>query len=139
MQRFQMYIDGEFVDSSSAEWFDSYNPYTGDVWCQIAQGEAEDADRAVQAAHRAFSEGPWSKLTHSGRGALLYKLGDLIASEAGKMAETEVRDKGKLTADMGGQLNYIPHWFYYFGGLAAKIQELGRAHDCNQVTHEHLV
>src|SRR3546814_14747549 len=95
MQRFQMYIDGEFVDSSSAEWFDSYNPYTGDVWCQIAQGEAEDADRAVQAAHRAFSEGPWSKLTHSGRGALLHKLGDLIAREAGKLAETEVRDHGK--------------------------------------------
>jgi aldehyde dehydrogenase (NAD+) len=122
MQKYRMYIDGKYVDSASGKWFDSYNPYTGEVWAQIAQGNAEDADRAVRAAHRAFTKGPWPQLTPSQRGLLLHKLGDLVARDARKLAETEVRDNGKLIAEMQGQLNYIPQWYYYFGGLADKIQ-----------------
>ena len=122
MQRYQMYIDGTFVDASSAKWFDSFNPYTGEVWAQIAEGGSADVDRAVNAAHRAFASGPWSQLTASQRGALLRKLGDLITRDARKLAEFEVRDNGKLIAEMAGQLNYIPQWFYYYGGLADKVQ-----------------
>ena len=122
MQKYQMYIDGKNVDSVSGKWFDSYNPYTGEPWAQIAQGSAVDVDRAVRAAHKAYSEGPWSQLTASQRGLLLHKLGDLVARDARKLAETEVRDNGKLIAEMQGQLNYIPQWYYYFGGLADKIQ-----------------
>jgi aldehyde dehydrogenase (NAD+) len=76
----------------------------------------------VRAAHRAFTEGPWPQLTASKRGLLLHKLGDLVARDARRLAETEVRDNGKLIAEMQGQLNYIPQWYYYFGGLADKIQ-----------------
>ena len=122
MQKYQMYIDGKYVDSASGKWFDSYNPYTGEPWAQIAQGSAEDVDRAVRVAHRAYTEGPWSELTASQRGLLLHKLGDLVARDARKLAEIEVRDNGKLIAEMLGQLNYIPQWYYYFGGLADKIQ-----------------
>ena len=122
MQKYQMYIDGKYVDSASGKWFDSYNPYTGEPWAQIAQGTAEDVDRAVRVAHKAYTEGPWSELTASQRGLLLHKLGDLVARDARKLAETEVRDNGKLIAEMQGQLNYIPQWYYYFGGLADKIQ-----------------
>ncbi|MBE0620921.1 MAG: aldehyde dehydrogenase [Burkholderiales bacterium] len=122
MQKFQMYIGGKFTDSASGKWFDSYNPYTGEPWAQIAQGGAEDADRAVRAAHQAFTEGPWRELTASQRGLLLHKLGELVARDAKNLAETEVRDNGKLIAEMQGQLNYIPQWYYYFGGLADKIQ-----------------
>jgi len=122
MQKYQMYIDGKYVDSASGKWFDSYNPYTGEPWAQIAQGNAEDVDRAVRAAHQAFSAGPWPQLTASERGLLLHKLGELVARDARKLAETEVRDNGKLIAEMLGQLNYIPQWYYYFGGLADKIQ-----------------
>ena len=122
MQKYQMYIDGKYVDSVSGKWFDSYNPFTSEPWAQIAQGNAEDADRAVRAAHKAFTEGPWPQLTASQRGRLLHKLGDLVARDARKLAETEVRDNGKLIAEMQGQLNYLPQWYYYFGGLADKIQ-----------------
>lgn len=122
MQKYQMYIDGKCVDSASGKWFDSYNPYTGEPWAQIAQGGAEDVDRAVRVAHKAYTEGPWSQLTASQRGLLLHKLGNLVARDARKLAETEVRDNGKLIAEMEGQLNYIPQWYYYFGGLADKIQ-----------------
>ncbi len=122
MHKYQMYIDGKYVDSASGKWFDSFNPYTGEPWAQIAQGTAEDVDRAVHVAHKAYTEGPWSQLTASQRGLLLHKLGDLVARDARKLAETEVRDNGKLIAEMEGQLNYIPQWYYYFGGLADKIQ-----------------
>jgi acyl-CoA reductase-like NAD-dependent aldehyde dehydrogenase len=122
MHKYQMYVDGKYVDSASGKWFDSFNPYTGEPWAQIAQGTAEDVDRAVHVAHKAYTEGPWSQLTASQRGLLLHKLGDLVARDARKLAETEVRDNGKLIAEMEGQLNYIPQWYYYFGGLADKIQ-----------------
>lgn len=122
MQKYPMYIGGQCVDSVSGKWFDSYNPYTGEPWAQIAQGTAEDTDRAVRAAHQAFTAGPWPQLTPSQRGQLLHKLGDLVARDAKKLAETEVRDNGKLIAEMQGQLNYLPQWYYYFGGLADKIQ-----------------
>jgi aldehyde dehydrogenase (NAD+) len=122
MKKYQMYVDGKYVDAAGGKWFDSYNPYTGKVWSQVAAGGAEDVDRAVQAAHRAFSEGPWPQLTASQRGALVYKLGQLVARDAKMLAETEVMDNGKLIAEMQGQLNYVPQWYYYFGGLADKIQ-----------------
>jgi aldehyde dehydrogenase (NAD+) len=122
MKKYQMYIDGRFVDAANGKWFDSYNPYTGKVWSQVAQGGPEDVDRAVKAAHRAFSEGEWPQMTASQRGALVYKLGTLVARDAKMLAETEVMDNGKLIAEMQGQLNYVPQWYYYFGGLADKVQ-----------------
>jgi aldehyde dehydrogenase (NAD+) len=122
MQRYQLYIEGRAVDAASGQWFDSYNPYTGEPWAQIAEGNADDVDRAVRAAHRAFTQGPWPQLTASQRGALLHRLGDLVARDAQRLAAIEVRDNGKLLAEMQGQLNYIPQWYYYFGGLADKIQ-----------------
>ena len=117
-----MYIDGKSVDSESGKWFDTYNPYTGEPWAQIAQGTADEVDRAVRAAYKAFRHGPWSMLNASQRGLLLHKLGDLVARDANKLAAIEVRDNGKLIAEMQAQLNYIPQWYYYFSGLADKIE-----------------
>ena len=119
---YSMYIDGQFVPASSGERFDSYNPYPGAVWARVAQGGAADAERAVAAAHRAFTSGPWPQMTASQRGHLLRKLGDLVARDAKTLAETEVRDNGKLLAEMLAQVNYVPQWYYYYGGLADKIQ-----------------
>jgi acyl-CoA reductase-like NAD-dependent aldehyde dehydrogenase len=122
MEKFKMYIDGEFVEASSGKWFDSFDPFTGKVWSQVAEGGPEDVDRAVQAAHRAFTTGEWPELTASQRGMLVHRLGDLIARDAKKLAEFEVQDNGKLIAEMQGQVNYVPQWYYYFGGLADKIE-----------------
>jgi len=122
MRKFQMYIDGRSVDAAAGRWFDSYYPFTGKVWAQVAQGDAQDADRAVEAAHRALTTGPWPQLSASQRGLLIHKLGDLVARDAKMLAELEVQDNGKLIAEMQGQLNYIPNWYWYFGGLADKIE-----------------
>ncbi|RQR22333.1 aldehyde dehydrogenase [Burkholderia sp. Bp9143] len=122
MERFEMVIDGRNCPSSSGEWFETENPYTGEPWAMVAKGTAADVDRAVQAAHTAFTSGPWAQMTPSQRGQLLHRVGDLIARDAKRLAELEVRDNGKLMAEMYGQCQYIPQWYYYFGGLADKIQ-----------------
>ena len=122
MQRYQMFIDGRWVDSASGGTFETENPYTGQPWATIPRGTAEDVDRAVSAAYRAFASGEWPKMTPSRRGALLRRLGDLIAEKSAFLAEIEVRDNGKLYAEMSMQTAYMPQWYYYFGGLADKVE-----------------
>jgi (Z)-2-((N-methylformamido)methylene)-5-hydroxybutyrolactone dehydrogenase len=122
LQRYLHHIEGKSVEPASGNFFESFNPFTGEPWAMVAQGDAEDADRAVRAAHRAFTEGPWPQMTATQRGALMRKLGDLITRDAKKLAEFEVQDNGKLIAEMLGQVSYVPQWYYYFGGLADKIQ-----------------
>lgn len=116
-----MLIGGKWVDPASGDWFESVNPFTGQPWALVPRGSKPDVDRAVDAAECAY-RGEWRKLTATTRGALLRKLGDLVASEAARLSEIESTDNGKLIAEMRGQLNYIPQWFYYFGGLADKIE-----------------
>ncbi|TKR54705.1 aldehyde dehydrogenase [Allopusillimonas ginsengisoli] len=122
MKRYQLHINGAYREPQSGAWFETQNPYTGETWAEIPRGDAQDADLAVQAAHQALTSGPWAEMTATQRGALMRKLGDLIAQDATRLAETEVRDNGKLFAEMHGQLNYLPQWFYYYGGLADKIE-----------------
>jgi len=122
MERFQNYIRGEFVDPISGRWLDSSDPYTNEVWCRIPASDARDADAAVQAASDAFDDKAWHGLTATARGKLLRRLGDLVALHAEALAATEVRDNGKLIAEMLGQLKYIPEWYYYYAGLADKIE-----------------
>ncbi len=121
-KRYDMYIGGERVPPASGEYFESLNPYTAEPWSTVARGNAEDADRAVQAAHRAFTSGEWPRLTATRRGALLMRLADLIDREGERLAAIEVRDNGKLISEMAGQLRYVPQWYRYYGGLADKIE-----------------
>ena len=122
LEKYEMYIDGEWVGAASGESFESDNPYTARPWALIPRGGAEDVDRAVKAAHKAFIGGDWPKMTASRRGALLGKLGDLLAANAKHLAKIEVRDNGKLFAEMNAQTNYLPQWYHYYGGLADKIE-----------------
>jgi len=121
MQKHQMLIGGQWADPAGGQWFPSENPFTGQAWAEIPRGNAEDVDKAVKAAWGAF-RGPWRAMTASARGAVLRKFGDLVAENAELLAELESRDNGKLITEMRGQLRYIPQWFYYFGGLADKIE-----------------
>ncbi|MCW5605647.1 MAG: aldehyde dehydrogenase family protein, partial [Burkholderiales bacterium] len=122
MARYKMFIGGEWVESASNEHFESDNPFTGKPWTLIPRGNREDVDRAVQAARKALTSGEWPKLNASKRGALLRKLGDLIAEKSKALAEVEVRDNGKLYAEMSAQTAYMAQWYYYYGGLADKIE-----------------
>ena len=117
-----MYVGGEWIDAGSGDYFESDNPYLGEPWALIPRGTAADVDRAVRAAHTAFTSGEWPRLTASKRGALLRRLGDLIIEKAAELAEIEVRDNGKLYAEMSAQSAYMAQWYHYYGGLADKIE-----------------
>ncbi|MEH7384448.1 aldehyde dehydrogenase [Bacillus sp. JJ1521] len=121
LKKYKMYINGEWTESTSGEYFPSYNPASGEPWCYVAKGTSEDVDRAVQAAHHAFLHSSWAKMTFTERGRLVRRLGELISEKVDELAEFETRDNGKLIREMKGQLNYLPEFFYYYAGLADKI------------------
>jgi phenylacetaldehyde dehydrogenase len=119
----QMLINGKWVNAASGKTFPTYNPATGDVLANVAEGDAEDINRAVAAARAAFDTGPWSKITPSERGKLIWKLADLIEKHAEEFAQLESLDNGKpLTiarvADIPGTIDM----FRYMAGWATKIE-----------------
>lgn len=120
MQRFQSYIDGEFVDGEAR--FASLDPATGKVWAEMPEARERDVDRAVEAAERALYDGPWAKLTATQRGKLLYRLADLVAANAQKLAELETRDTGKIIRETSAQIAYVADYYRYYAGLADKIE-----------------
>ena len=121
MKTYQHFIGGRYVDPLGSKWIDSMDPYRGEAWARIPQGCARDVDRAVIAASQAM-QGLWSKMTPSARGKLMLKLAELVEANIDRLAEVEVKDNGKLLAEMRGQLVYHPEWWRYFGGLADKIE-----------------
>ena len=122
MKQYQMFIDGAYVDPVAGEWFDTTDPYRGEVWARIPRATQEDVDRAVAAAGRAMRAGPWRDMSASARGKILRRLGDLVLAQAERLAELEVKDNGKLYTEMLSQMKYNPEWWYYFGGLADKVE-----------------
>ena len=94
----------------------------GTAWALIARSTAEDVNRAVDAADRAFNEGEWPALTPTQRGHLLWKLGELVSANAARLAEIEQRDNGKLSSEVTGQVQYVSDYFKYYAGLADKVQ-----------------
>lgn len=122
MKIYKHYINGDWLESSSGDYFDTENPYTGEVWARIARGTAEDADRAINAAKAAFQSGVWADMRPTQRGKLLVKLAEIIERESDRLGALEVRDNGKLIAEMGAQTKYLAEWYRYYGGLADKIE-----------------
>ena len=116
------YIDGVVSPPASGVYFPTENPYFGTAWALIARGNADDVDRAVAAADRAFNEGEWPELTPTQRGHLLWTLGELVIANAVRLAEIEQRDNGKLSSEVTGQVRYLGDYFKYYAGLADKVQ-----------------
>ncbi len=122
MKTYDHYIGGAASAPAAGAYFDTDNPYTGEIWAQVARGGPEDADRAVQAAKAAFDTGDWAEMRPTMRGKLLVRLAEIIEREAPRLGELEVRDNGKLIAEMGAQTKYLAEWYRYFGGLADKVE-----------------
>jgi aldehyde dehydrogenase (NAD+) len=120
MQRFQYYIDGEFSDGEAR--YPSIDPASGKVWAEMPEAREADVDRAVSAADRAMYEGPWSQMTATQRGRLLYKLADLVAANAHTLAELETRDTGKIIRETSAQIAYVADYYRYYAGIADKIE-----------------
>ncbi len=121
LERYQMYIDGKWVDAQDCKSFESFNPSTGEAWATVPEASGADVDRAVMAAHRAFTAGPWAEMNATERGKWLRKLGDTLAQRSEELGRVESVDTGKLFKETRWQARYIADFFGYYAGLADKV------------------
>ena len=117
-----LFIGGKWQDSVSGKTFVTANPATGEVICQVAEGDKADVDLAVKAARKAFTDGPWPKMNASERGRLLHKLADLIEQNQEELAALESLDNGKPLRDaMAADLPLTIKCYRYYAGWADKV------------------
>ncbi len=118
----KMFINGQWTDAASGKTFETPNPATGETLANIAEGDAEDINRAVKAARAAFQDGPWSRMTPSDRGRIIWRIGDLILVHAAELAQLESLDNGKPYAvALGADVPLAADLFHYMAGWATKI------------------
>ncbi len=123
-----MLIDGKWVNAASGKTFPTYNPATGEVLAQVAEGDRADIDLAVKAARKAFDSGPWTRLTASERGRLVWKLADLLEQHLEEFATLETLDNGKpLTVARAADVplvRYVP----LYGGMGDQARRHHYSH-----------
>ena len=116
-----MYINGEWVDSSSGKKIESLNPENNEVWATVPEADEKDVDKAVQSAQNAF-ENNWSKLHPRERAKYLRLIGEQLRANAEHLGKIETIDTGKLYRETKTQANYIAEYYDYFAGLADKVE-----------------
>ena len=119
----KLFINGQWTDAASGRTFETPNPATGETLANVADGDAEDINRAVRAARRAFDDGPWGRMTPSERGRIIWRIGDLILEHADELAQLESLDNGKPVAvARGADVPLAADLFHYMAGWATKIE-----------------
>src|SRR6266536_3380794 len=120
-ETYQLLIGGEFVDAASGETFDSIDPSTGEPFAKVAKGGPEDARRAVEAARKAFDEGPWPKMKGRERAQHLLRVAELAKGKAKELAELEARDAGHtIRMAKGADIGMLISTFRVFADIAMK-------------------
>ncbi|XAR71183.1 Aldehyde dehydrogenase (NAD(+)) [Bertholletia excelsa] len=121
----QLLINGEFVDAASGKTFPSLDPRTGEVIAHVAEGDAEDVNRAVTAARRAFDQGPWPKMNAYERSRIIYRFADLLEKHIEEIAAIETWDNGKpYEQAANAEIPLVVRIFRYYAGWADKIHGL---------------
>ncbi len=119
----KLLIGGQWVEAASGKTFPTFNPATGEVLAQVAEGDKADIDRAVQAARTAFDQGPWRRITTSERGKLIWKLADLLEAHLEEFAQLETLDNGKpLTVARVADVPLAIDLFRYMAGWTTKLE-----------------
>jgi aldehyde dehydrogenase (NAD+)/phenylacetaldehyde dehydrogenase len=119
---YQLLVGGRWVDAASGKTFEDRNPTTGEVLARVAEADAEDVGRAVEAARSAYEEGPWGRMPGADRGRVLLRIADLLEREAGTIGRLESADNGRPVRETSAQAGIIPRWYRYFAGWADKIE-----------------
>ncbi|MCK6587685.1 MAG: aldehyde dehydrogenase family protein [Polyangiaceae bacterium] len=118
-----MLINGEWVEAASGKTFEVLDPATGRLISHVASAEAEDVDRAVKAARKAFDGGPWSAMKPTDRGKLLWKLAELVDANRDELAEIESLDNGKpVNVARAADVPLSADLFRYMAGWATKVE-----------------
>lgn len=115
-KKYQLFIDGEWRDSSDGATLKTYNPANGQLLSEIADAAEEDVDAAVKAARKAFNS--WSKTTVNERAIILNKIADIIDENSEYLATIETMDNGKpIRETMGADIPLAADHFRYFAGV----------------------
>ncbi len=122
IEKYQHYINGEWSDASDGATITTINPANEEVWAEVPAATEDDVNRAVASARTALYDGPWGSMTPTARGKLLRRLGDLIIDKADHLGDIETIDSGKLLKETRGQTGYVSDYYYYFAGMADKIE-----------------
>ncbi len=117
----KLLIGGEWVAAASGETFETVNPANGWVLGQVALAGEAEVEAAVIAARKAF-EGVWGKVNGAERGALLWKLADLIEKNIQELAELETLDNGKPVRVAHFDMVFAARHFRYYAGWASKLE-----------------
>src|ERR1700692_39951 len=125
VRTYQMYINGEWVDSKSTKTFPVYDPSTEELIAQVPDAGAGDVNRAVAAAKAAFEEGPWATTNAQERGRVLFRLTEKIRPNLPALAELECRNTGKPIVEAEFDITDAATCFEYYGGLAPKVVGYG--------------
>lgn len=121
----KLLINGQFVDSASGKTFPTLDPRTGEVIADIAEGDAEDINRAVSAARKAFDEGPWPRMTPYERSRIMLRFADLVEKHNDDIAALETWDNGKPYEQAAKvEIPMVVRLFRYYAGWADKIHGL---------------
>src|SRR5207245_303436 len=118
----KLFTGGRWVDSASGKTFDTLDPATGEVLASVAEGSAEDVDRAVAAARRSFDSGVWRDLPPAERARALWRVGDMIEDRALEFAQLDSLDNGMPIHD--ALLFFVPFaaaTFRYYAGWVTKL------------------
>jgi phenylacetaldehyde dehydrogenase len=119
----KMLINGKWVNAASGKTFPTYNPATGEVLVQVAEGDRDDIEQAVRAARKAFEGGPWRKMSPSERGRLIWKLADLLEQHTEEFAYIESLDNGKpLGVAKVADVPLAVDVLRYMAGWATKVE-----------------
>jgi betaine-aldehyde dehydrogenase len=115
-----MYVGGSWVEASDGGTRELRNPANGEVIARVAEGTAQDAERAIQAAHEAFYEGPWGDSLAQDRAKLLFRLADRIDEHATELSRLETLNNGKPLRETEFDMADAANCFRYYAGLATK-------------------
>lgn len=118
----KIFVGGSWVRAHSGRVIESIDPSTEDVWAVVPEADEHDVGDAVAAA-RAAMQGPWgASTTPTQRGAMLYRLAELVRRDGDKLAEIESRDNGKPIRDTRAEMVRAADWFTFFAGAADKVR-----------------
>lgn len=119
-EMYLMYVGGEWIAASGGGTRDLINPANGEKIAVVAEGAAQDADRAIQAAHDAFYEGPWGDSLAQDRAKLLFRLAERIDENADELSRIETLNNGKPLRETQYDMADAANCFRYYAGLATK-------------------
>ena len=118
----RLFIGGEWVDAADGATFPTFNPSTGEELAQVAEAKQADVDEAVAAARAAFRDPAWRRMSAADRGALLWRIGDMLEARSDELIRIEVLNNGKPIREAKFDLQEAIDAFRDYAGWTTKIE-----------------